>query len=47
MGNYVDKSKTLKYKTTKRLEFIKITKDIEDFVNESGVDNGTVTIQTQ
>ena len=46
MGDYIAKSKTLKYKTTKRLEFINITKDVEDFINESGVDNGTVTIQT-
>ena len=46
MSNYLVKSKTMKYHTKDRLEFITITKDVQDFIESSGIDNGTVTIQT-
>lgn len=39
-------SKTFPYQTHHRLEFINITKDMESFVEGSGVRTGTVTLQT-
>ena len=44
--SYKAASKTLSYKTSARLEFINITKDVADFVRNSGVKTGTVTLQT-
>ncbi|MBU1201329.1 MAG: YjbQ family protein [Nanoarchaeota archaeon] len=39
-------TKTLKFNTKKRLQFITITKEVEDFIRESGVINGSVVVQT-
>ena len=46
MDNIIVKTKNLKYKTKYRLHFINITKEVEDFIRKSKVENGTVTIQT-
>ena len=43
---YSAKTKTLIYQTKFRLEFINITKAVEDFVRESGVKTGSVVLQT-
>ena len=45
-SEFISKIKNFEYITKKRLEFIKITSDVEDFIKESGVDNGLVIIQT-
>ncbi|MFH1802939.1 MAG: YjbQ family protein [archaeon] len=45
-GEFVAETKTLEYKTKRRLEFINITKDVEDFVKESCVETGNVVVQT-
>ncbi len=42
----ISKVKTFQYKTRERLEFITITKDIEQAVSESGVNTGVVVIQS-
>ena len=39
-------SKTLSYNTKSRLEFITITKEVQKFVESSGVYTGTITLQT-
>ena len=39
-------SQTLTYQTHERLEFINITHDVETFVSESKIKNGTATLQT-
>ncbi|TKJ17540.1 hypothetical protein CEE44_03325 [Candidatus Woesearchaeota archaeon B3_Woes] len=44
--NFISKSKTFDYKTKKRLDFITITSNIEDFIKESNIDSGFVVIQT-
>jgi len=46
MVTYIVESKTIKYNTKKRLEFVNITKDVQDFVKKSGIKKGTITIQT-
>jgi thiamine phosphate synthase YjbQ (UPF0047 family) len=46
MGEYVVKNKTLTYNTKERLQFINITNNVRDFVKESKIDKGTITIQT-
>lgn len=46
MSKYIAKSKSKTYKTARRLEFITITPDIEQFVKSSGVQAGTVTLQS-
>ncbi|MBI3572475.1 YjbQ family protein [Candidatus Kaiserbacteria bacterium] len=38
-------TKTLSYQTLHRLEFINITQEVEAFVENSGVQTGTVTLQ--
>lgn len=43
---FIARTKTLKYQTKKRLEFINVTRDVEDFVKESGVETGCVVVQT-
>lgn len=45
-AEFISKTKELKRYTKHRLHFITITKDIEDFINESGVKTGSVVIQT-
>lgn len=39
-------TKRLTYQTKYRHEFITITKDVESFIRESGVETGTVTVQS-
>lgn len=46
MVELVQKSKTLNYNTKHRLQFINITREVEDFINKSGVTSGIVVIQT-
>ncbi len=46
MGDIVSKSKTFEYKTKKRLDFIKITSDVEKFIEECNLKEGLVVIQT-
>jgi len=46
MKSYHAKARTKTYQTRKRLDFITITNDVEDFVKKSGIETGTVTIQT-
>lgn len=46
MQNFISKAKTLNYKTKERLHFITITKDIEQAVSDSGVEQGIVVIQS-
>lgn len=43
---FIVKTKTFTYDTKYRLHFINITDDVEKFVNESGVNVGTITLQT-
>ena len=43
---YTVKARTLTYQTKRRLQFITITSDIVKFVKESGVEIGTITLQT-
>jgi|TARA_B100002003_G_C14038071_1_gene500224 secondary thiamine-phosphate synthase enzyme len=43
---FISKIKTFEYKTKKRLDFITITSDIEDFIKESYIKDGLVVIQT-
>jgi len=44
--NFISRTKKFSFQTKYRLEFIKITKDVEDFIKETGVKNGIVVIQT-
>ena len=46
MKKPIVKAKTMKYHTKKRLDFITITQDIKDFVKQSGIEIGSVVIQT-
>ncbi len=43
---FISKTKELTYKTKYRLNFIKITKDVDDFIKKSGVYTGIITTQT-
>ncbi len=43
---YKATTQTLEYRTRHRLEFMNITKDVEKFVQGSGIKNGTLTLQT-
>lgn len=43
---FVAQTKRLTFKTKHRQEFITITKRVEDFVAESGLKTGTITIQS-
>ena len=44
--NYLAVVKTFTYQTKARLEFLNISSDLENFIEESGVKTGTVTIAT-
>lgn len=46
MASIISKTKELTYDTKHRLHFITITKDVEDFIKESGVEQGALVIQT-
>ena len=46
MRTPVATTETKKYQTKHRQEFITITKDVEHFISKSGVETGTVTIQS-
>lgn len=39
-------SETFTFHTKRRLEFINITQVVEDFIERSGIETGTITIQT-
>jgi len=39
-------SKTLEFKTRCRLDFYNVTKEVEEFVQGSGIKTGTITLQT-
>jgi len=43
---YIAKTQTTAYQTKGRLQFITITQDVKAFVRKSGVQTGTVTLQT-
>lgn len=43
---FISKTKKLRFNTEYRLHFINITKDVEDFIKESGVETGSVVLQT-
>lgn len=43
---FISKIKTFEFQTKERLQFITITKEIQDFVEQSEVEQGTLTIQT-
>lgn len=45
-GEYFVETKTFHIETKHRQEFINITKKVEQFVSESGIQHGTVTIQS-
>jgi thiamine phosphate synthase YjbQ (UPF0047 family) len=46
MWNFVCKTTSIEYQTHERLEFIVITPEIQDFVKNSWVINGTLVIQS-
>ncbi|HLC47415.1 MAG TPA: YjbQ family protein [Candidatus Nanoarchaeia archaeon] len=46
MAEFIAKTKRKSYNTKYRLQFIKITNDIEHFIQESGLLSGSVVIQT-
>lgn len=45
-GSYLAKTKTISIKTEHRQQFIPITSQVESFVKESGITNGSITIQS-
>ncbi len=45
-SNSIYKTKTIKFKTKYRLEFINITKEVKKFVKECKVKTGSIVIQT-
>lgn len=47
MSEYRARAKTVSFQTKYRLHFINITKTVEDFIRESGVRTGTITLTTQ
>ena len=45
-AEFISKTKTLKMKTKGRLDFITITSEVEEFIEECNVECGSVVIQT-
>ncbi|MBI2451447.1 YjbQ family protein [Candidatus Pacearchaeota archaeon] len=45
-GKFIVKVKKVSYKTNYRLQFINITKEVEDFIKQSGIKKGIVVVQT-